>query len=75
MQFHRALKWAPEAVKTYFSNIESLPSRGANKNLQKRQLILEFHKAGQNFTSSYFESIQKLIREELEADTGIERGN
>ena len=39
------MKWAAESVKSYFESLDSLPGRGANKNLLKRQCILEFHKA------------------------------
>ena len=47
-----------------------MKGKGANKNLYKRQMIIEFHKAGMTFESGYFESIKEIVREEVEEEKG-----
>ena len=47
-----------------------MKGKGANKSLYKRQMIIEFHKAGMTFESGYFESIKDIVREEVEEEKG-----
>ena len=47
-----------------------MKGKGANNNLYKRQMIIEFHKAGMTFESGYFESIKDIVREEIEEEKG-----
>ena len=67
--FYIAHGTMPASVKTYLDAVNALPPR-SGKTMYKRQMIVEFFKAGNTFGGAFWQFVQELCEEWTEAEEG-----